>query len=121
MEAPSSPLPTQERLTQRQVHGRRSLYGRSGRPLTSVPFLLPPRQYTKFQPESVLTRRLRLLTHLHDVVVDLYAGALDDAEVSLKVAPADVVVRLSVVGGPVEEDARTSVVLHHVVVDHRTA
>lgn len=55
-------------------------------------------------------------THLHDVVVNLHARGLHDAEVSLQVAPARVVVRHGVVRGAVEEDAGASIVLDEVVI-----
>lgn len=58
--------------------------------------------------------------YLHGVVVNPAAGALDDTKVSLEVALTRVTVRLGVVGGAVEEDPSAGVVLHKVVVDHRT-
>ena len=60
-------------------------------------------------------------TYLHRVVVDGNPDTLENAKVSLQVAPRNVVVGVGVVRGAMEEDARASVVLHHVVVNEGAA
>lgn len=78
--------------------------------------LLRPYEYTPTPPPPDGSGRP---TYLHDIIVDLDARALYDAEVSLQVTPAGVVVSFGVVRGAVEENAGASVVLHEVVVHNR--
>lgn len=58
-------------------------------------------------------------TCLHNIVVNLHARRLDDAEVSLQIPPADVLIRFRVVRRTVKEDPGASVVLDNVVEDDR--
>lgn len=62
-----------------------------------------------------------VLKYLQIVVVDLAAGAFEDANVSPEVAIAPVVTSHGVVAGAVEEDPGAVVVLHEVVFHHGTA
>ena len=71
-------------------------------------------------PIKTTNKASRRPTYLHNVVVDFHARAFHDTKVSLQVAPANVAVRLGVVGGPVEEDPSPGVVLYQVVDDQRT-